>query len=276
MDYLGPFVVVRRETLKAAGGLREGFDGAEGYELHLRLGETGRIGHVPRLLCHRRSGAESASALEAATRAGCRALSAHLERLGERAEVSSPEPGRYRVRYSVRGEPKVSIIVPFKDRPDLLDTLVSSLLSRTTYRNYEVLLVSNNSTRPETFALLERLTDPRLVKLTWDYPFNYPAINNWAARQATGELLLFLNNDMEVVDPGWLDELVGQAQRPEVGAVGAKLLFPEGTVQHAGRGGGHDGLRRPPLLAPARRPASPRPSATPSGRATASPSPARA
>jgi GT2 family glycosyltransferase/glycosyltransferase involved in cell wall biosynthesis/uncharacterized coiled-coil protein SlyX len=234
VDYLGPFVVVRRETLTAAGGLREGFEGAEGHELHLRLGEAGRIGHVPRLLCHRRRGVESASTREAATHAGCRALSAHLERRGERAEVSSPGPGRYRVRYPVRGEPKVSIIVPFKDRPDLLDTLVTSLLSRTTYRNYEVLLVSNNSTRPETFALLERLTDPRLVKLTWDFPFNYPAINNWAARQATGELLLFLNNDMEVVDPGWLDELVGQTQRPEVGAVGAKLLFPEGTVQHAG------------------------------------------
>jgi GT2 family glycosyltransferase len=237
VDYIGPFVVVRRRTLEAAGGLREGFDGAEGHELLLRLSEgPGRIGHVPRLLCHRRSGPDAPGgvSLEAATRAGCRALTEHLARRGEPAEVSSPAPGRYRVRYALQGEPKVSIIVPFKDRPDLLQTLVSSLLERTAYRNYEVLLVSNNSTRPETFALLERLTDPRLVKLTWDFPFNYPAINNWAARQATGELLLFLNNDMEVVDPGWLDELVGQAQRPEVGAVGAKLLFPEGTVQHAG------------------------------------------
>ncbi|HEX8821679.1 MAG TPA: glycosyltransferase family 2 protein, partial [Archangium sp.] len=234
VDYFGPFVVVRRATLMKAGGPREGFEGAEGFELHLRLSEVSdRIGHVPRLLCHRRSGSAS-STPESATRAGCRALSAHLSRRGEQAEVSSPTPGSYRVRYPVRGEPKVSIIVPFKDRPDLLDTLVKSLLARTTYRNYEVLLVSNNSTRPETFALLDKLTDPRLVKLTWDFPFNYPAINNWAAKQATGELFLFLNNDMEVVDPGWLDELVGQAQRPEVGAVGAKLLFPEGTVQHAG------------------------------------------
>lgn len=141
---------------------------------------------------------------------------------------------QYRVRYPVRGTPKVSIIVPFKDRPDLLRTLVDSLLAQTRYPHFEVLLVSNNSTRPETFALLEQWVDPRLVKLTWDHPFNYPAINNWAAKQASGELLLFLNNDMEVVDPSWLDELVSQAQRPEVGAVGCKLLFPEGTVQHAG------------------------------------------
>ena len=233
-DYIGPFLGVRRNLWVAAGGMREGHEGAEGYELVLRLSEaTGRRGHVPRLLCHRR-GVPGAPSQEARTQAGLRALRAHLERQGEQAEVSSPSPGTFRVRYPVRGEPKVSIIIPFKDRPDLLETLVGSLLERTAYPHYEVLLVSNNSTRPETFALLERLVDPRLVKLTWDFPFNYPAINNWAARQATGELLLFLNNDMEVVEPGWLEELVGQAQRPEVGAVGAKLLFPEGTVQHAG------------------------------------------
>ncbi len=233
VDYIGLFVV-RRDLLEASGGVREGYEGAEGYELLLRLSErTGRIGHVPRLLHHRRSG--PAGGGTRASEAGRRALAEHLARSGTpQAEVSCPVSGHYRVRYPVQGQPKVSIIVPFKDRPDLLQTLVSSLLARTTYTNYEVLLVSNNSTRPETFALLERLTEPRLVKLTWDFPFNYPAINNWAARQATGELLLFLNNDMEVVAPGWLDELVGQALRPEVGAVGAKLLFPEGTVQHAG------------------------------------------
>jgi GT2 family glycosyltransferase len=234
VDYLGPFLAVRRGAWEAVGGMREGYEGAEGHELALRLSETAwRAGHVPRLLCHRR-GAPRPKPSAATTQAGCRALGAHLSRLGEQAEVSSPSPGSYRVRYPVQGTPKVSIIVPFKDRPDLLQTLVSSLLERTAYQHYEVLLVSNNSTRPETFALLEQLVDPRLVKLTWDFPFNYPAINNWAARQATGELLLFLNNDMEVVEPGWLEELVGQAQRPVVGAVGAKLLFPEGTVQHAG------------------------------------------
>lgn len=236
VDYPGPFFVLRRTTLEAVGGLPLEYPGAEGYALRLRVAEQGApLLHVPRVLCHRRvpPGAEGGWSAEA-TQAGCRALAAHLARTGEQAEVSSPAPGRFRVRYPVRGQPKVSIIVPFKDKPELLRTLVSTLLERTAWPHYEVLLVSNNSTRPETYALLEQLTDPRLVKLRWDHPFNYPAINNWAARQATGELLLFLNNDMEVVEPGWLEELISHAQRPEVGAVGAKLLFPEGTVQHAG------------------------------------------
>nr|WP_301340359.1 glycosyltransferase family 2 protein [Corallococcus exercitus] len=230
VDYLGRGVMARRSLVESVGGFREGFPGAEEYDLFLRLSEaTERIGHVPHLLYHRRLGTVGQVSQE-----GRRALSEHLARRGEDAEVTVPGPGRYRVRYAVRGTPKVSIIVPFKDRPDLLKTLTDTLLERTTYPHFELVLVSNNSVRPETFALLDTLNDPRVVKRTWDFPFNYPAINNWAAGQATGELLLFLNNDMEVVDPGWLTELVSQAQRPEVGAVGAKLLFPEGTVQHAG------------------------------------------
>ncbi|WP_338281618.1 glycosyltransferase family 2 protein [Corallococcus caeni] len=230
VDYLGRGVMARRSLVESVGGFREGFPGAEEYDLFLRLSEaTERIGHVPHLLYHRRLGTVGQVSQE-----GRRALAEHLARRGEDAEVTVPGPGRYRVRYAVRGTPKVSIIVPFKDRPDLLKTLTDTLLERTTYPHFELVLVSNNSVRPETFALLDTLNDPRVVKRTWDFPFNYPAINNWAAGQATGELLLFLNNDMEVVDPGWLTELVSQAQRPEVGAVGAKLLFPEGTVQHAG------------------------------------------
>ncbi|WP_375760009.1 glycosyltransferase family 2 protein [Corallococcus exercitus] len=230
VDYLGRGVMARRALVESVGGFREGFPGAEEYDLFLRLSEASeRIGHVPHLLYHRRLGAVGQVSQE-----GRRALAEHLARRGEDAEVTVPGPGRYRVRYAVRGTPKVSIIVPFKDRPDLLKTLTDTLLERTTYPHFELVLVSNNSVRPETFALLDTLNDPRVVKRTWDFPFNYPAINNWAAGQATGELLLFLNNDMEVVDPGWLTELVSQAQRPEVGAVGAKLLFPEGTVQHAG------------------------------------------
>nr|WP_246357599.1 glycosyltransferase [Pyxidicoccus fallax] len=231
VNYVRRFLVARRQLLEKVGGFREGTDGAEDHDLILRLGEATRgIGHVAKPLYHARTQPGAGPVTEA----GARVLREHLSRTGETAEVTMPTPSGYRVRYPVKGAPKVSIIVPFKDRPDLLELLVPGLLKRTTYPNFEVLLVSNNSTKPETFDLLERLTDPRLVKLTWDFPFNYPAINNWAARQTTGELLLFLNNDMEVVDPGWLEELVSHVQRPEVGAVGCKLLFPEGTVQHAG------------------------------------------
>nr|WP_223755278.1 glycosyltransferase [Myxococcus sp. RHSTA-1-4] len=244
VNYVRRFLVARRRVLESVGGLRDGFDGAEDHDLILRLSEATRgIGHVAKLLYHSRTHPGAGPVTEA----GARALREHLARTGETAEVTAPTPAGYRVRYPVRGTPKVSIIVPFKDRPDLLELLVPGLLNRTAYPNFEVLLVSNNSTKPETFALLERLTDPRLVKLTWDFPFNYPAINNWAAKQATGELLLFLNNDMEVVDPGWLEELVSQAQRPEVGAVGCKLLFPEGTVQHAGAVVGITGMAGHPF-----------------------------
>jgi GT2 family glycosyltransferase/glycosyltransferase involved in cell wall biosynthesis len=238
VNYLCHFVVARRSLLTEVGGLREGFEGSQDYELLLRLSErTQRIAHVPGILYHWRASGLSLSQdprkLQAASAAGVRALKEHLARLGEAAEVEEVAPTHYRVRYPVKGEPKVSIIVPFKDKPELLRMLTTSL-EKTRYQNYELLLVSNNSTKPETFALLEQLTDPRIRKLTWDFPFNYPAINNFAARHATGELLLFLNNDIEIIEPGWLEELIGQTQRPEVGCVGAKLLFPDGSLQHAG------------------------------------------
>jgi GT2 family glycosyltransferase len=126
------------------------------------------------------------------------------------------------------------VIVPFKDKPELLEMLVGSLQKKTEYENYELLLISNNSTEPQTFELIEKLDGPKIRHLTWDHPFNYPAINNFGARHAKGELLLFLNNDIEVIEGDWLSELVAQASRPEVGAVGAKLLFPSRKIQHAG------------------------------------------
>ncbi|WP_395822820.1 glycosyltransferase [Archangium minus] len=236
VDYVRSLLAVRRSLLVELRGLREGFAGAERHDLVLRLSErTLRIGHVPGVLYHVRREALPAGA-PIADDAGARALREHLARGGESAEVKPVEGawGGYHVRYPVRGEPLVSIIVPFKDRPDLLRMVTRSLLEGTTYRNWELLLVSNNSTHPETFAVLDGLTDPRIRKLTWDFPFNYPAINNFAAKHARGELLLFLNNDIEATQPDWLEVLIGHAQRPEVGAVGPKLLFPDGTVQHAG------------------------------------------
>ncbi|XXF80649.1 glycosyltransferase [Myxococcaceae bacterium GXIMD 01537] len=239
VNYICHFVVIRRTVLEAVGGLRPGYEGSQDYEFLLRVSEkTQRIGHVAGILYHWRASDISLSMdgrkLVAASAAGVRALGEHLARLGEEGEALEASLTQYRVRYPVKGEPLVSIIVPFKDKPELLRTLTTSLLGKTRYQNYELLLVSNNSTQRETFELLESLTDPRIRKLTWDFPFNYPAINNHAAREARGELLLFLNNDMEVIQPEWLEELIGHAQRPEVGAVGAKLLFPDGSIQHAG------------------------------------------
>ncbi len=238
VNYVCHFVVARASAVKELG-IREGFEGSQDYDFLLRLSEkTQRVAHIPKILYHWRTSPISLSRddrkLKAASAAGVQALEEHLSRLGEQGVVSDPWPTHYRVRYPVRGKPLVSIIIPFKDRPELLQRLLPTLLQRTRYRNYEVLLVSNESKDPSTFEFLDGQRDPRIRRLEWNHPFNYPAINNYAVREAKGELLLFLNNDMEVVDPEWLEELIGHAQRPEVAMVGPKLLFPDGSIQHAG------------------------------------------
>jgi glycosyltransferase involved in cell wall biosynthesis len=238
-NYICHFVLARTALVRELGGIREGFQGAQDYDFLLRLSErSAKVAHVPRVLYHWRQSGLSLSSdegrLRGASAAGAQALREHLQRRGEEGEVLDGGRGEYRIRYPVKGEPLVSIIVPFKDRPELLEQLTRTLLPRTAYRHFELLLVSNNSTQQRTAEVLASLTDPRVRKLEWNHPFNYPAINNWAARQAKGELLLFLNNDMEIEDPRWLEELVSQVQRPGVGMVGPKLRFPDGSIQHAG------------------------------------------
>jgi O-antigen biosynthesis protein len=229
-DYIRHILAVKRSLLEEVGRMREGFDGAEAYELILRVSERARrISHLPRVLYHGRK-----NALPTAQQAARRALAEHLSRCSEEAAIEEPRPATFHVRYAVRGKPLVSIIVPFKDKPELLAHLTESLRQHNSYGHYELLLISNNSVRPETHTLLARLVDPRIRKLTWNEPFNYSAINNFGVRHAQGELLLFLNNDVEALEAGWLEELIGQAQRPAVGAVGPKLLFPDHTLQHAG------------------------------------------
>jgi O-antigen biosynthesis protein len=148
------------------------------------------------------------------------------DRRADFAVASAPAP-------ALTQRPLVSIIVPFRDKPELLEQLTRSL-KNTRYPHYELLLVSNESREKRTHALLAALDDPRVRKLAWNHAFNYPAINNFAARHAKGELLVFLNNDIELTDPDWLEALAAQLSQPGVAAVGPKLLFPDGTLQHAG------------------------------------------
>jgi GT2 family glycosyltransferase len=144
-------------------------------------------------------------------------------------------PGTYRVRRAIQDQPLISILVPFRDHPDLLRQCLDSIVEKTTYANFEVLGVSNNSEEPETFALMERYAaDKRIRFLHHNVPFNYAAINNFVAKQSRGEHLLLLNNDIVVITPDWLEALLEHSQRPEVGAVGAKLCYPDHTVQHGG------------------------------------------
>jgi GT2 family glycosyltransferase len=228
VDLCGP-LFVRREAFAAARPWETDAGRWWRYGMALRLLERGTtLARLPLVLSHqpgRRR--ELVPGPE-----GRRALEAHLSRMGEQADVTDA-PGHLRVRHRVQGAPRVSIIVPFRDQPALLEQLLQSF-RKTDYPHWELLLVSNDSQEPRTRALLAGLTDARMRVLEWNHPFNYSAINNAAAREARGEVLLFLNNDVEVLHPEWLEELVAQATRPGVGAVGAQLFFPDGTLQHAG------------------------------------------
>jgi GT2 family glycosyltransferase len=240
--YLCHLLVVRRSLVSEIGGLRSEFDGSQDYDLMLRATErTSAVVHVPEILYHWRVLAGSASADSAAKpwafEAGRRALESALIRRGVEAVVEPHErfPGNFHVHRTITGEPLVSIIVPFRDEPAMTWNCYQSLIRSPGYENFELLLIDNGSELPETRALLEKLTrDPRVGLVFDPQPFNWVEINNAAAAAARGDILLFLNNDIEARSDGWLAAMVAHAQRDEVGAVGALLRYPDLTVQHAG------------------------------------------
>lgn len=241
-NYICHIFVVRKEIMDQIGGFRSQFDGAQDYDLILRCCELAReIVHVPKVLYHWRSHpastAENPESKLYAFEAGRNALQGHLDRMGIDGEASSTHIlGRYRIRYTIKGNPKVSIIIPNKDHKEDLKKCLESIWKKTTYENYEILIVENNSVEPETFAYYQELQEKQdgLKIITWKDGFNYAAINNYAVKNCDGEYLLLLNNDTEVLTENWIEEMLGICQRPDVGAVGAKLYFPDNTVQHAG------------------------------------------
>ncbi len=189
-----------------------------------------RIGHIPAILCHRTTPPGGYGEAIGA------AVSVQLKRDGVRGRVEPGSTLGHRVRYDVPDPaPLVSVIIPTRDHPELLGPCMEGLLHHTDYPRLELLIVDNGTVDPEALAMLDRLAgDPRVTVLRDTRPFNWAALNNQAARRATGALLLLLNNDIAVLQPDWLSELVGQAVQPGVGAVGAKLLYPDGRIQHAG------------------------------------------
>ncbi|MGL6097436.1 MAG: glycosyltransferase family 2 protein [Fimbriiglobus sp.] len=239
-NYVCHLTVLRKALTDDLGGFRPGFDGSQDYDLVLRASETARrIVHIPRVLYHWRMH-EQSTALNKGSKNyayenGRNAIADHLARIGVDAGVhDGPVLGTYQVVYHLRSQPLVSVVVPNKDHPEMLARCVDSL-AKGSYANYELLVVENGSTRPETFALYERLkAQPHVRIVEWKKPFNYAAVNNFAAAQARGDLLLFLNNDVEAITPDWLESLVKLAVQPGVGAVGAKLYFADDTIQHAG------------------------------------------
>lgn len=212
------------------------------YDAYLRTAEcAGVVTHLPKVLCHVVSDAipgQGKPAWQSATAGeGAAALREHLQRIGVAAEV---RPGLLpgSLQYVLPTDPalSVSIIIPNRDQPAVLERCVRSILERTSYPNFEILLVENGSIEAETFSVYERLQalDGRIRRMDWGEVFNYARINNQAARRARGEMLLFLNNDTEVIRPDWIERMLDHARREPVGAVGAKLLYPDGAVQHAG------------------------------------------
>ncbi|GBE57247.1 chondroitin synthase [bacterium BMS3Abin01] len=240
VNYINRFYVVRREIGDRVGWYRPGYDGAQDYDLLLRIYlVSDKFFHIPRILYHSGTASRPARSTVAekdnSSDDGLKAVTDFLDARGEQATAAAGAIStEYIVRYKVRGSPKVSIIVPFKDKVELLKNCIDRLLEKSSYPDYEVILISNNSREGETREYLESLNHPRVRLFTYDIPFNYSKINNWGAAQATGEYLLFLNNDTEVISPSWIEEMLGYAQRPEIGAVGAKLLFEDGTIQHGG------------------------------------------
>lgn len=243
-NYICHIFVVRKTIMDAIGGFRSEFDGAQDYDLILRCCEqttADKIHHIPKVLYHWRSHPNSTATNPESKRyayeAGAKALEAHFQRIGVRAEAEiTPNLGIYRIHREVEGMPLVSIIIPNKDHSEDLDKCLSSIKEKTTYENYEILVVENNSTEQETFSYYKEMEQryPKCRLLTWKDEFNYAAINNYAVQEAKGEYILFLNNDVELIAENWIEEMLGICQRPEVGMVGAKLYFPDETIQHAG------------------------------------------
>lgn len=240
-NYICHFLTVKKELLEAAGGFRKEFDGAQDHDFIFRCSEKAEhIAHIPRILYHWRthkaSTADNPASKLYAYDAGKRAVEGNLERMGLKGEVShTKDYGFYDVKYEVQGEPLVSILIPNKDQRPTLENCIRSIREKTTYQNIEILIIENNSVEDTTFAYYKCLAaDPKIRLLRWKEGFNYSAINNYAAKKAKGEYLLFLNNDIEVETPDWIEQMLANCQRPDVAICGSKLYYPDHTIQHAG------------------------------------------
>lgn len=241
VNYICHLVVVKKTLADEVGYLRDEFNGAQDYDFVLRACEKAKkIYHVPKILYHWRSHEKSTAGNPEskmyAFEAGKRAIEAHYERTGIEAGVElTANLGLYRSRFAIKGDPLISIIIPNKDHIDDLDKCLQSVFTRSTYKNYEIIIVENNSEWPETFEYYKKLENNERCRVVyWNKEFNYSAINNFGAKEANGEYLLLLNNDTEVITPEWMEEMLGYCQREDVGAVGARLYYPDDTIQHAG------------------------------------------
>lgn len=235
----------RRSLINQIGGFRIGYEGSQDYDLVLRVTEkTDKIFHIPKILYHWRVHSESTATGESSVKsyayvAAEKALTEAIHRRGENGKVTGIPGwlGSYTIRYEIKDYQLVSILIPTRDLGDTLHKCLESIFQKSVYPNYEVVVIDNGSTEEKTAKIIAdwKSREPHRFRCCrYDIPFNYPRINNYAVSQAKGDYLLFLNNDTETVTPDWIDAMVEQAQRPSIGAVGALLLYPDNTIQHAG------------------------------------------
>ena len=238
-NYITHFFVADRTLVEEVGGEDGEYNGAQDYDLILKCTERAKgIAHIPRILYHWRvhkaSTADNPASKMYAFDAGKRAIEDHLKRCGEIGKVSHEKDlGFYRVKYQVQGSPLISIIILNKDQVESLDKCLESI-EKSSYKNYEIIIVENNSTEDATFAYYKKIESDKIRIVYWTDEFNYSAINNFGVKHARGDYLLLLNNDVEVITTDWLEELTANCQRKDVGIVGARLYYPDDTIQHAG------------------------------------------
>lgn len=242
VNYVCHLLMVRNNLLARLAPADPIFDGAQDHRMILQAVEKGaRIHHVPSVLYHWRisenSTASGTGEKPYADKAGKLAIEEHLQAMAIPGKAHHTEEAcRYHIEYHVTGKPLVSIIIPNKDNAEVLDTCLSSILDKSTYDHFEIIVVENNSTEASTFDYYEnaKRRDPRIKIATWKHEFNFSKLINFGAQHARGEFLLLLNNDTEVISPFWIESMLGISQEPTVGAVGAKLYYRDGTIQHAG------------------------------------------
>lgn len=242
-NYICHLTVFKKDLLqKAGGGFRKEFDGSQDYDIVLRLTEVAdKVVHIPKILyywrAHENSVASDISAKPYTLTAAKKALAEHLDRIGIKGMVcDSRIPSTYQIKYEILGKPLVSIIIPNKDHMDDLDKCIRSVVEKSTYRHFEIIIVENNSVEQETFDYYKKIQKKHknIRVITWRENFNYSKINNFGFRYAKGEHIVLLNNDIEILTPDWLEQMLMYTQRKDVGAAGMMLYYPDDTIQHAG------------------------------------------
>ena len=245
VNYITHLMVIRKTLGDKIGWLKKGYEGAQDYDLTLRATELAReIVHIPKILYHWRHWPSSTTntpnaspvAQKNANVSGKKALEDHLERCGLNGVVEDgPYPTTYQVKYNIINDPMVSIIILNSDHSEDLHKCIISIRNKSTYKNYEIIIVENASQEEQTFRLYDEFKkDPSIRIIQYKEPFNFSSVNNFAVGHTRGDVILFLNNDTEVISRDWLERMVEHVLRREVGIVGSKLYYPDNTIQHAG------------------------------------------